>query len=535
MNPIGSVVIPAHNEALTIERGLDALTRDAALGELEIVVAANGCIDDTAGIARAFRYPVRVIEVAEASKTSALNAGDAVASTFPRLYLDADVEITTAAVRALFGALEHDDALAVRPPVSFRSEQSSWAVKKYYEARVELPGAVHRISGGGAYALSELGRMRFERFPDVVADDLFVERLFASGEWGVVATDPVAVQVPRRLPALLAILRRTYRGNAQQAASSPAGSSSTRGDLVRLARRTDKRSAAIVYAGLAIAGRLRARAAEIDGVWERDETTRSAARSRVCGIDFDRVTPLEAVEAVERLVASGVRHHVVTANVDHVVLLERDAAFREVYAGASLILADGAPIAALARLERRPLPGRVTGADLLSPLLERAAERGWRVFALGGRPGAIERAQARAAIEIPGLRLEGHCPPVGFERDRGELEHAFACVAAAPPDLLVVALGSPKQELFWSEHAHRLPPCVAVHSGAALDFYAGLQRRAPGRMQRAGLEWLFRAATEPRLLTRYFGRDLRFFRIAASDLVGRVPPLPRNHARQPPR
>ena len=534
MTPLGSVVIPAHDEGTTIERGLAALTREADPGEFEIVVVANGCHDETAAIARSFPYPVLVVETAVASKAAALNTGDTVAQTFPRLYLDADVEITTAAVRVLFAALG-DGCHAGRPPVRYIADGASWLVRRYYDARVDLPGAVHRISGGGAFALSETGRRRFGQFPPVVADDLFVERLFGPGEWRIVDADPVAVRTPRRLSSLLKVLQRTYRGNAEQQLS-PAATSSTRRDVASLARTRGKRTAAVVYAALVVGGRLRARAAR-PIVWERDDSGRpDALRSRVCGVDFDRLTLSGAVDAIEQLVRRREHHHVVTANVDHIVRLHRDASFRAAYAEASLILADGAPIVALSRIARRRLPGRAAGADLFAPLLARAAERNWTVFVLGGRPESIERARARLAIEHPGFVLHGHCPPVGFEHDSAALEVALTQLAGAKPDLAFLALGTPKQELFWHTHAGGLPPMLAISCGAALDFYAGVQRRAPEALQRLGFEWLFRGVTEPRLLKRYFGRDLRFFGIAARDLAGRVPPLPRDRPRYlPPR
>ena len=534
MTPRGSVVIPAHNERETIGRCLAALTGEAAEGELEVVVVANGCHDETAEIARTCGYPVHVIEIATASKVAALNAGDDSANAFPRLYLDADVEITAAAVRALFDALDQHECLVARPPVRFVSDESSWLVRKYYEARAELPGAVDRISGGGAYALSKDGRRRFDRFPDLVGDDLFVERLFEKGEWKIVDADAVAVRAPKRLSSLLTVLQRTYRGNAEQQETATT-SSSTRRDVTHLFNTNGKRSAAVAYAALAVAGRVKARQARAGTSWERDDSARSMPdRSLICGIEFDRLTLGGAVDAVERLVESGEQHHVVTANVDHVVMLRGDPAFRAAYADASLILADGAPIAALSRLGGRSLPGRVAGADLFAPLLARAGERDWKVFVLGGKEGSIESARARLAREHPGLILHGHCPPMSFERNPKAVEAAVAELRAAAPNLVFLALGAPKQELFWLEHAEQLPPMVAISSGAALDFYASLQRRAPERMQQLGLEWLFRGVTEPRLLKRYFGRDLRFFRIAASDLAGRLPPLDRNASRRSP-
>ncbi|HEY1238407.1 MAG TPA: glycosyltransferase family 2 protein, partial [Solirubrobacterales bacterium] len=121
---LGSVVIPAHDEAAVIGRCLDALFSGFERGELDVVVVCNGCTDRTADVARSSDHRVRVVELAEAAKPAALRAGDAAASTFPRLYLDADVVLPGSAARRVLERLK-DGAIAARPPIRYDAEASS--------------------------------------------------------------------------------------------------------------------------------------------------------------------------------------------------------------------------------------------------------------------------------------------------------------------------------------------------------------------------------------------------------------------------
>ena len=175
------MVIPAHDESAGIRRCLDALFAGIAPGELDVVVICNGCTDDTAALTRSSGHPVRLIELAAASKPAALRAGDDAALAFPRIYLDADVVLHGSAARAVLERLRAG-ALAARPPIHYDSGGSSAPVRSYYRARSRVPALQGSLWGAGAYGLSEAGRRRFGAFPDVVAEDLWVDRHFASGE-----------------------------------------------------------------------------------------------------------------------------------------------------------------------------------------------------------------------------------------------------------------------------------------------------------------------------------------------------------------
>jgi exopolysaccharide biosynthesis WecB/TagA/CpsF family protein len=273
--PHGSVIIPAHNEAAVIARTLAPLARLAATGQLEVIVACNGCSDDTAGIARAFEG-VTVLELEQPSKTAALNAGDAAASHWPRLYLDADVQISPATVRDVLNTLLSGRVLAARPAVRFDLQDAHPLIHSYYRTRLQLPAASSGLWGGGVYGLSQEGRQRFEQFPDLTADDLFVDRLFAPAEKAVLDVEPVVICPPRTPKDQLAVLHRVYRGNAEQDGGHSTASH-TLSEVVRSIRGPLSAVNASVYMGFALAGR---RGTAHPAVWERDASSRRPAGGR---------------------------------------------------------------------------------------------------------------------------------------------------------------------------------------------------------------------------------------------------------------
>ena len=281
---LGSVVIPAHNEAAVILRCLDALFTGLEPGQLEVIVACNGCTDGTAEVIRSSGHTVRVLEVAVASKPAALRAAEEVATAFPRLYLDADVTLTAAAAVRVLERLRAGPALAARPPIEYNAAGSSLLVRSYYRARAGVPAVMGSMWGAGVYGLSEAGRSRFGYYPDLVADDLFVDQLFRRWEVEIVSTLPVIVGVPRRTMDLLRILRRVYHGNSENRtvptspATQSAGTTSTIHDLIRFALAGPHKAAdAAAYAALAAVARLSLMLAE-PVAWGRDNSSRARLR-----------------------------------------------------------------------------------------------------------------------------------------------------------------------------------------------------------------------------------------------------------------
>lgn len=238
-------------------------------------------------------------------------------------------------------------------------------------------------------------------------------------------------------------------------------------------------------------------------------------RVRLFGVEIDVVRMPEAVARLLDWIAldDGVCRYVVTPNVDHAVLLAEHAGLQQAYAEASLVLADGAPVVLASRLVGRPLPERVAGSDLVPRLFDAAQDRGaLKVFLLGGMPGVADRAAKNIEERWPCVEVVGTAsPPIGFERDPAQNKELLSTIAAAQPDLLLVGLGAPKQELWVCEHRHEIAAPVALCIGATIDFLAGERKRAPRWMCRCGLEWLYRALGEPRRLGRRYARDAWIF------------------------
>ena len=239
-----------------------------------------------------------------------------------------------------------------------------------------------------------------------------------------------------------------------------------------------------------------------------------SSKVNLFGFDVDALRMPEAVARVNDWVAAGGPcRYVVTPNVDHAVVFQHHAGLRAAYAEASLVLADGWPVVAASRLLRRPLPERVPGSDLVPALFDAAAARGGlSVYLLGAGPGVAERAAANIFARWPAVRIVGvYSPPLGFEQNPAENEAILARIAAARPDVLVLGLGAPKQELWAHAHRERIDAKVALCVGATIDFLAGEKSRAPVWMRRTGLEWLHRLASEPRRLVKRYARDAWIF------------------------
>jgi N-acetylglucosaminyldiphosphoundecaprenol N-acetyl-beta-D-mannosaminyltransferase len=204
--------------------------------------------------------------------------------------------------------------------------------------------------------------------------------------------------------------------------------------------------------------------------------------------------------------------YVFTPNVDHVVLAEDLAELRQAYAQANLVVADGQPLLWASWLMGQRLPEKVSGSDLVVPLAALAARRHFRVYLIGGRPGVAERAGRALTQRFPALRVVGSdSPDVNLDLPTLQEAATLRRLKAVRPDLILVAFGSPKQELWIFRHRQDLAPGIAIGVGAAFDFLAGTVRRAPRFLSKLGLEWFFRLLHEPlRLAPRYFLRDPRF-------------------------
>jgi N-acetylglucosaminyldiphosphoundecaprenol N-acetyl-beta-D-mannosaminyltransferase len=247
----------------------------------------------------------------------------------------------------------------------------------------------------------------------------------------------------------------------------------------------------------------------------------AARRVRVGKLPIDAVDFDGALDAIDDLVAAGQGGTVFTPNVDHVVLAEDDPRLCDAYDRSSLSLVDGTPVLWASRMLGAPLPAKVSGSDLIGPLLARAAERNYRVYIVGGTPRAVELSRQKLARELPSLQIVGvEAGRVDVEGTTAEGQAMVERVRSARPDLVLVALGAPKQEIWSQIHREQLKPAVMIGVGGSFDFVAGIVRRSPRWMSKAGLEWLYRLMNEPRRLAgRYLLRDPKFFWIVARQAL----------------
>jgi len=228
---------------------------------------------------------------------------------------------------------------------------------------------------------------------------------------------------------------------------------------------------------------------------------RAGQRVRIGEVSVDRLTAADALRRIEELLGDPAPSLCVFVNAHTVNVAARDPAFRDVLANASLVLNDGSGVGIAARLQGRAFPENLNGSDLMPRVLDLAAAHGWRTFLVGGRPGVAASAaevmrRARPTLVICGTR-DGHFPD-------DESEAVAAEIDGARTDLLLVGMGNPKQELWLARWLSATGASVGFGVGALFDFQAGRVRRAPAWMNRAGVEWAYRLAKEPRRLSRRY-------------------------------
>ena len=240
------------------------------------------------------------------------------------------------------------------------------------------------------------------------------------------------------------------------------------------------------------------------------------SRRKFMNLCLDDITFDEAVRQIGCMACDEGKHYVVTPNVDHVVKMEKDLELRKIYENADLILTDGTPLMWIAESLGDPIKEKITGADLFPKVCEMAAKTGYTMFFLGAGPGVADRAKERLEKKYPGLTVVGtYSPPAGFEKNKKEVDKTIKIINEKNPQILVVGLGCPKQEKFIYRYLDRMNFHVALPFGAAIDFEAGMVKRAPLWMRKIGLEWFFRFLQEPgRLFMRYFVDDMKIFWLA---------------------
>ena len=240
-----------------------------------------------------------------------------------------------------------------------------------------------------------------------------------------------------------------------------------------------------------------------------DSPLPTPSRFHLNGIPVDRISMDEAaawvIRALQNRETSSSPLLIMGPNAQLVTLAARNPIFAAALRSAHLAVPDGISIVLAARLLNKPVPERVPGGELMERLCIETARRNLSVFFLGGLPGAAKKTARKFKILYPGFRVAGtDCPPPGFENDPAESARIRHHISTAKPDLLCVAFGAPKQEIWMAENCPTLPIGAAISVGAALDTQSGLRKRAPAWTHRIGLEWLYRLICEPRRLWRRY-------------------------------
>lgn len=226
-----------------------------------------------------------------------------------------------------------------------------------------------------------------------------------------------------------------------------------------------------------------------------------------------------ACAQIDTFIRDRLPHYYVAVNAAKVVECQRNETLRHAIEEAHLSTADGEAVVWAARLLGQVVPERVAGIDLMQAMLARAAERGYSVYWLGATAPIVEACVAKARSSYPSLRIVGH-------RDGyfGPAEEAgiVGAIRAAAPDILLLGFGTPAKEYFMRRHYRALGVPFVMGVGGSFDVFAGQVARAPRWMQRAGLEWLFRLAQEPRRLwKRYLVGNTLFIHLVVRELIAR--------------
>jgi N-acetylglucosaminyldiphosphoundecaprenol N-acetyl-beta-D-mannosaminyltransferase len=220
---------------------------------------------------------------------------------------------------------------------------------------------------------------------------------------------------------------------------------------------------------------------------------------RLLGMRVDRVTMEGALALIEGYIAEGAPRHIVTADASMVVTYNQDSEFARIVYRADLVTPDGAGILWATRHLGMPVRAKVSGVDLAARCCALSSQKGWRVFFFGAAPSVAETAAARMQERFPGTNIVGFRD--GFFKPEEEPQ-VIEQIRAAKPDILLVALGIPKQEKFIDRNREALGVPVSIGVGGTLDVFSGTVKRAPVWMQNVGLEWLYRLAANPSKISK---------------------------------
>jgi N-acetylglucosaminyldiphosphoundecaprenol N-acetyl-beta-D-mannosaminyltransferase len=234
------------------------------------------------------------------------------------------------------------------------------------------------------------------------------------------------------------------------------------------------------------------------------QSSSELGRVNILGVGVSAINMEQALNAIERWIVQRQPHYVCVTGVHGIVESQGNNSLRRVHNAAGLVTPDGMPLVWLARFHGRNHVERVYGPDLMLALCDRSISKGYKHFLYGGAESVPERLANSLKQRYPELQIVGSYSPPFRPLTNEEDKQTVQAINEANPDVVWIGLSTPKQERWMAEHIGRLTAPVLIGVGAAFDFHSGLKRQAPRWMQRSGLEWLFRLATEPRRLWRRY-------------------------------
>ncbi|WP_422123876.1 WecB/TagA/CpsF family glycosyltransferase [Planococcus sp. X10-3] len=239
-------------------------------------------------------------------------------------------------------------------------------------------------------------------------------------------------------------------------------------------------------------------------------------------VKFNNATMPEFLELLTELIAANTKNNLIqTVNVDHIMLMREDPEFDHIVRNAALITCDGMPIVWASKFKSVKLPERVTGADMTLEIFKHSAAKDFKVFILGAGPGVAELAAEKARETFEGVQITGVYSPAKEELQDADASQAICRrVNESGANILLIALGAPKQEKWYWKNREFLEVNAIIGVGASIDFIAGTQERAPVWMQNAGMEWSYRLMKNPnRMFQRYIVRDSKFLPLFIKEII----------------
>ncbi|WP_242850132.1 WecB/TagA/CpsF family glycosyltransferase [Clostridium polynesiense] len=244
-------------------------------------------------------------------------------------------------------------------------------------------------------------------------------------------------------------------------------------------------------------------------------------RVRMFDIEIDNLSWEELINTVDQALCDKSKSkYMLTVNVDHIVKMQEDKEFFNIYKEADYITADGVPIIWASKVIKKPIKEKLSGSDIIPVILPMIEEKQYKMFFLGAAEGIAQQAADTIKSQYKNIQIVGtYSPSYGFEKNIEENARIINMIKKAQPDLLLVGVGAPKQEKWIYKYKNDYNVPLSIGIGATFDFIAGNIKRAPKWMQRSGLEWFWRFMQEPkRLFRRYFIEDTQFIKILIKEI-----------------